>query len=424
MNKHISGPKFVRWSVTVFLVALLLFWGLAIGGLYVRSLVFHHPFTVKALFLKNLHDPFDDFTPYDAKTKRFLPVWGFPPVVYPAPMMCGYVLFGLFEPHSLIVYELSIASALAFAAGWLAWRLARNVPEERGRVIAVAVITGLLCYPFWFEFERGNMEGIVWVVQTLAVAALIGNRNWTAGLLIALGASMKFYPGLLFLLLLSRRRYKEFVMSILAIVPIQLIGLMVLGPSIPEAYREVKSGLGATAVAHIFNLLDPDIGFDHSFFSVIKQILYWATRYGHFERKKLPHLLLTLGTPYSIAVVVGFLVLYWFRIRKLPVLNQLIVLMLLATMLPPMALEYTLVQATIPWAVFLLYITRDGVRGTTTIPVLAALAIMIAFAFVFAPAPYLAGPVTCYAGQFKFLALACIVGLLCRYPLCNSLVAE
>jgi hypothetical protein len=424
MNKHISGPEFFRWSVTVFLVALLLFWILAIGGLYVRSLVFHHPFTIKVLFLNNLQYPFNDFTPYSAKTRRFLPVSGFPPVVYPAPMMCGYVLFGLFEPHSLIVYELSIASALALAAGWLAWRLARNVPDEIGRVTGIAVMTALLCFPFWYEFERGNMEGIVWIVQALAVAALIGNRNLTGGLLIALGASMKFYPGVLFLILLSRRRYKDLAISVLAIVPIQLTALMVIGPSIPEAYRQVKSGLGVVAVTHIFNLLDPDVGFDHSLFGVIKQILYWASRYGHFERKQIPHTLLSLGTPYSIAVTVGFLLLYWFRVRKLPALNQLIVLMLLATMLPPIALEYTLVQVTIPWAVFLLYITHDGVRGTATIPVLASIAIMIAFAFVFAPAPYLAGPVTCYAGQFKLLALACIVGLLCWYPLSNSLVAE
>ena len=55
------------------------------------------------------------------------------------------------------------------------------------------------------------MEGFLWVVVALGLTAFVARHHKTAAVLFGLAASMKMFPGILLLLLLARKRYKELV---------------------------------------------------------------------------------------------------------------------------------------------------------------------------------------------------------------------
>jgi len=92
---------------------------------------------------------------------------------------------------------------------------------------------------------------------------------------------------------------------------------------------------------------------------------------------------------YLAAVLAGFAALYWFRLRKLPLLNQAIVLVALEVTLPYLSYEYTLVHLYPVWALFVLFLARDVAEGRPRIPVAAAELIFSSFALLFGPAPAL-----------------------------------
>jgi hypothetical protein len=412
----VTGSDRIRRCVAVYLTALVVFWTLAIVGQLVRAHWLGHEFAWKSLLLKNAKDAFGDFTIFDPVTERFSREPGGPPLVYPAPMVCGYLLFTRFFTRPLAVYEGVIAGIALTAALTFAYFLGRGTRQRWLLALAVGVSL-LLSLPLMFAMERANMEPIVWLVQILAVAAFVMRRNMTAGLLMALAASMKLYPALLLLLLLSRKKYKELAVSIAALVPITLVALWIVGPSVRQANADIAAGMAILAKADVFQMLMPDLGFDHSLFSFVKQAI--RIRFpGDFAR--IQAAVAWAAIPYALAAGMAFAALYWFRIRKLPMLNQLVALCILSTLLPPIALEYTLIQVYIPWAVFLMFLVRDRV----SIPFPAAAGILGCFAFVFAPAAYLSGTYVGFGGQVKACAMLAIVLVLCRYPLPSSVVDD
>ena len=305
---------------------------------------------------------------------------------------------------------------------WLAIRLNRSVPQRTVLICGDPLVSGGRCFPFWFEIERGNLEAVVWVVQILAVSLLLKWRHVAAGISIAVGACMKVYPGLLFLVLVSRKQYKALAISLLTIIPMQLVGLSILGPSITEAYREMSNGLRVVAETHVFNYLTPDIGFDHSLFSLGKQALrIRGLRLHYFPDPRAT--LLSWSAPYLLIAACTILGLYWYRIRHLSMVNQVVALILLSTIFPPMALEYSLIQVTIVWAVCLISFASQD-YSTHRMPVWALNTLMICFAYIFSPGSYLGGPTIGVAGQFKLAALILSVYLVCRFPLARPLDRE
>ena len=90
---------------------------------------------------------------------------------------------------------------------------------------------------------------------------------------------MKVFPGLLLLLLFARRRYKELVIAVVAFGVFTVIGLWTLGPSIPAAIGEVRTGLAKLSESHLTGYRYEEIGYDHSLFSILKQVLFLS--HGH-----------------------------------------------------------------------------------------------------------------------------------------------
>jgi hypothetical protein len=174
----------------------------------------------------------------------------------------------------------------------------------------------------------------------------------------------------------------------------------------------VKTGLENISQKYFLGYKPSLIGYDHSLFSLVKQVVHLKLR-----EEALHSQILALGPWYSILVALGLLVLYWLRIRKVPILNQAMVLMVLAVTLPYMSFEYTLTGIFLVWAMFVLHLSRDVTEGREQIPISAALTILGLMAFLFVPVSYITGGTQIYGGQVKTLALLALAGILLALPM-------
>ena len=104
-------------------------------------------------------------------------------------------------------------------------------------------------------------------------------------------------------------------------------------------------------------------------------------------------------TPIYLGVVAFAGVALWiFRIRKLPLTNQVLALTTASVLLPPISHDYTLMHLYAPWAM-LVFATLQGRR----IPGLGIA--FTCFALLFTPQSYLIYYSARFAGEFKSVVL-------------------
>jgi hypothetical protein len=393
------------------LIALIGFWALAVAGSYAKACRMQRPFSANGFFVLDAQYSFNDFTNFDPVTERMKSI-ELPTIVYPAPMMCGYLIFTRLFAAPLRAYLVFIGISVAVTTVVLALALSacRSLRVLLFVVVGVSVV---LSFPLLFLVERGNMESIVWLLLALGLVAFLTRHYTAAALAIALAASMKLFPGVLLLLLVAKKRYRDFAVSIVAIAIFTLVALQLLGPSIPVAAEEVITGLKRLNEVVLMKYRPFEIRVDHSFFSVIKQILHFANRN---DPATVNLTIQGFGIPYALFALPGFAAIYWFRIRKLPLLNQVIALIVFAVTIPYVSFEYTLVHVYLLWGLFLLFLARDVATGRAAVPLPAALAMLTAFAFVFAPDL----PVS-YAGQLKTCALLILLLVSLTVPIQSPL---
>ncbi|MEO8371328.1 MAG: glycosyltransferase 87 family protein [Candidatus Solibacter sp.] len=415
-SAHVPTPlasKFVRRCCALYLCALIGFWTLAVGESYARVHRRHATFSFKSLFFRDTDDRFHDFTNFDPDTGHFS-IPGVAPGTPYLPAAEGvYLIFARILGLRLPSYLLFIVASATASAVLLIRALSRD--RENGRLLRAVVAASLvLSYPMLFLLERANLEGFIWAFWGLGLAAFVARKHKTAAVLFALIAAMKIYPGVMLLLLLSRKLYKEIVLAGVAFVGFTLLGLQLLGPTLPAAIADVKQSSSRVAGAHLHYSYD-SIRYEHSLFSVIKQAAFFY--YGPVHDAGLDGTIQAAAKPYVLVALCVLPVLYWFRIRKLPLLNQATALILVAVTFPHLSIEYTLIHLYFPWALFLLYLSRDVGTGRASLSWPVARGIMLGFAFVFAM-----GPFGLIAGQLKMFVLMAMLAVSMIVPMRSSLL--
>ncbi len=92
---------------------------------------------------------------------------------------------------------------------------------------------------------------------------------------------------------------------------------------------------------------------------------------------------------YNIVLPLAAILLYWFRLRRLPLLNQFIAYIVLCVLLPYVSGDYTLVHVYIAWGAFVLFLLSDVATGRVSIPANAIRWILLSCAVIFVPLSYL-----------------------------------
>jgi hypothetical protein len=330
-------------------------------------------------------------------------------------------------PDPLRAYLIFVFLSFLLAASFLSLRVKRVTPKKLPQIAIWSTL--LLGFPLQFLIDRGNIEAVIWVLILLGVVAFTRKRMLPSAILWSIAASMKIFPGLLFMLFIARRKFGTFVVAIAATAAFSLLALAGIGPTIRQAAAESSKSAAYLMNSYITARDAP--GFDHSLFQATKQVIYvgaWSTSSKPVvpDTRAANEKALRL---YNLVIPLAAILLYWFRLRRLPLLNQFIAYIILCVLLPYVSGDYTLVHVYIAWAAFLLFLLFDVATGKVRIPATSIHVILISCAVVFAPLSYLEvtrrpHPTFACGAQVKTIFLIVILLTVLRVPMPSSLFGD
>jgi hypothetical protein len=338
------------------------------------------------------------------------------------PPFSALVFLPFFKTRMPIAYFLAAVITGLVAFSLVLCRYAAGKPEAALLTTAV-VVTAVLNYPFLIMVDRGNIEGVLWIVLATGLTALIGRKPAIAAVMFGLAAAMKMYPATLLALFLVRRQFRYVAISAATALISTIAALAAIGPSISVAARYIASGLQDQKV-HALQFIHAAIGFDHSLFSWYKQLV------GLTVAPQRRNLAIAAGSRYYLAIIIVIaVVLFWRRVTKLPLLNVLLFSVVVMIFFPYISGDYTLLHLYLPWAVFLLYLLHDSWRDPNRCSDGTLILILIAFAVLFTPQSYLVyhlpkEQTIGFGGQIKAAALAVLLWASVSVPMATSVFRE
>jgi len=346
---------------------------------------------------------FSDFLPFLDKFRA----WGTPAFfdntihgyfMYPAPLVHVFRFF-LGIPHQrtyfiLTLLTVSVSLTLAFMQALRKQRLA-TMPS-----VLFAGSAALLSYPLIFEIQRCNIEFLVWFTSAIGVWCFFTGRTTPSAVFIGLAASLKLYPFIFLGLFLPRRKYGGFLLGIAIIVAVTL-SLYGIGPTIAAAARWNGEQMVAFSKYYAGGVMD--LGYDHSFFGLVKVVtLHWHPNYFAWAR------------PYTIAVAVLCVALYFLRMWRLPLPNQILALSILSVTIAPVSYDYTLLNL-YPAFAMLTVLALQEQRRASRVPHLTAY--MVLFALLFTPQSYIVFHAVRHGAQLRTICLIAMLVLALATPM-------
>ena len=311
---------------------------------------------------------------------------------YPAPGALLYELF--FGPHFhpyVLFYVLTLAGL-----GCLIFLLARAMYRQQvsGRTLALFFSSAVvLSHPIWFEFLLANMEICIFLILAAGVLAFLRGRSYLAATLFAFAGSIKIFPLIYLGLLLAKKQYRQVAYALLLVFPITLVSLWLVCPNVGYTFSHIQAGLKAFQDSYVLVYRPQEIGFDHSLFALIKQFIPFTST---AQVKSI------LNTYLFLAASTG-IVLYFTRIRFMPVLNQILSLAIAAVLLPPLSHDYTLLHLYVPFGLLTIFVLQEARQGRTHSIMRP---VFLAFGILFAPLTEFINSGQTYGGQIKAIVLA------------------
>lgn len=351
---------------------------------------------------------FQDFFTFHDKFRQ----WGTPAFfdpkpygyfMYPAPLVHVFRFLLSLHHAQTHFFCLMLLTAAGLSLGFV-WVLYRQ-----GLVLSQCILfagaTALLSYPLLLLLQRWNIEFLVWLVGAIGLWSFLTGRTNTAAVLFGLAASLKLYPFIFLGLFLPRRRYGGFFLGLATFAAVTLLSLYFIGPTIPAAAHWDSEQIAAFSKYYVGDVWA--LGYDHSFFGLFKAAtLHWRPNYFAWAR------------PFSIAVALTAVALYFLRIWSSPLPNQVLALSILSVTLAPLSFDYTLLNlypAFAMLAVLALQAQRRAAPVPQSVPHLTA--IMVLFALIFTPQSYLIVHAVRYGAQLRAVCLIALLVLALATPL-------
>lgn len=390
-------------SLRIFLSVFLLYTAITWISCFVHYRLGHS----QAYSSPFIHQSWDRFTDYRTYYTRFAIYFHKPEFFkqyahrdfayfsYPAPAAVVYWCFY----HLWHYIAAFVGLAIAWSVG-LAYGLFR-VLERRGAsprtAAGISFIMLALAFPVDFMIERGNIELVVWIAVFIGLYLYLRGRNGAAAVLLGIAASIKLFPVIFCGILLQRRRYGAVFLALLTAAVVTFLSLWFAGPTISIAFH----GFNHTVVNYQQSYSIParasDGGMDHSFFALTKII-----------GRQLGLDYLSWLHPYYVIAGLISLALFFGRVLRMPVANQLLFIAVMAVGLPPNSFDYTLVYLYAPWTAMCVVAFEAHRRGVI-VPGLTAL--FLCFIPLLAPFSLFVRHDVRFGGQIQSMMLLVLLGL-------------
>jgi hypothetical protein len=195
----------------------------------------------------------------------------------------------------------------------------------------------LTSYPWHTLYDRGNIEVFVYVFLATGLWAYLTGRQTLAAVLWGCAGAMKIYPLAMLAIFLHRRTLRPLLVGIATFAGVLLFSFWYVGPTIRMAALGSLHGVFGFLGSYAASARRSELNADHSVLGSIKEIL---TLHMFGLGKDWPG----LSIAYQGTVAVAGSILFFGWVRKLPVLNQLCLLLIAIVLLPPVSYDYTLIH--------------------------------------------------------------------------------
>jgi hypothetical protein len=259
----------------------------------------------------------------------------------------------------VIFFLLLAATALGFAVWGVRRALAENGIDRRVALLFPLTLA-LVSFPIERLVVQGNVEIFLWIFAAAGVWAYLRDHDDVAAVLCGLAAASKLYPVVLLMLLLPRRKFRAFSVGIAVFVAVSVISLLYLGPDLAVAWKGSLQNVFGYQQFRGAELSTREMNANHSLFLLVK----FAAAVSGISA-------LSLIKSYYVGGGLLFLGVFFGRLRKMPVANQLLAVSLFMVTLPTISYFHTLVNLYAPLLVlFFLAIRADragvGIAGLST----------------------------------------------------------
>jgi hypothetical protein len=272
-------------------------------------------------------------------------------VAYP-PFGVALLAFVYGTGHPVLCWLLIVGVAMAVGV-WKALQLIVARGVNRFVAALFLVTTAVMSFPIEGLVQRANVELFVWIFVALGCWMFLRGRDDAAAVLWGLAAATKLYPVILFALFLGGKRGRAFSVACLAAIGSTVAAMAFIGPTITTVWRGSIEGIfgyqgirGAEWSMH-------ELAANHSLFLWFK---LWAAMV-HVSSA-------ALTKPYLVIGGALFAAVYFGRVRRMPLTNQLLIVMIFMVTLPQVSYFYTLVQLYVPWFLLVL-LAIDAERNGT-----------------------------------------------------------
>ena len=323
---------------------------------------------------------------------------------YPAPLSLLYALFFLSQHNQHTIFTVTTTLPIFGMLYFLGCEMIAGGISKR--VATLFVISAFLfSYPYWFEWELGNIEVCVFLIVAFGVFAWLRGQLYLAAALFGIAGSMKIFPFLYLGLLLSRKQSRQFGFGLLVAAVLYPLSVWMACPSFSIALAGIRASSRAlgTGLLPYWDWVLANV--DHSLWSFYKQVMHLL---GYKNERPMWEV-----TTYTALTAIAGTALYFLRIRRLPMLNQLICLSVASILLPPMSNDYTLLYLYLPWGLLLISAIRDEQKGFMRPGVLGA---FICFALLFSAESEIVIARAAVAGQLKAATLVVLLCIALTYP--------
>ena len=201
----------------------------------------------------------------------------------------------------------------------------------------------------------------------------------------------------------AQRKYLQGLLTICIAALSTALSYIVLGPTFAVARAGIASGLEFFKQNYVLATHLDEAGFDHSIFTLVK--LVHKAAYQRIPTAVSPDLTRWLSVYLLVATLSG-LILFFGRVIRLPLTNQIVVLVAASLLLPPLSADYTLMHLYAPFACLALVAVSASVSRTQQRGIVFA---MLLFGVLMAPESFLIFHGTRLSGLLKTAALGLLI---------------
>jgi len=305
-----------------------------VSGAYLRL---GYPYNT---FLFNPRDAFNDFfNMYNLNVNRnpYFEPYFFHSNYYPFGNFIFYLFTFLNKGKAFSLYlVITIGSLIIINAKQL---------RAGGKIqIKDVIIFSLLSFPVLYTLDRGNIEGIIFPILYLFLYFNSKNDTFPSAIMLAIAISIKIYPAIFILLLISDKKYREIVLSVFFVIVLTITSLLLFENGFYANLNYVLSGFEINSNSFLMPYyMQQGVGL----YSMIKMILIKA---GLIEGMNLS---LLLKIYFKLIIFLSFLLSAYVIFIEKTLWRKIALLSIAMILFPHISCEYKMINIFLPIYFFL-----------------------------------------------------------------------